>query len=131
MTMSKILLFFAAIFAVCLLLPLPSDAAEGSAGRPALLELMTLSCPACREMGKVLAEFEAKHGGAIEVRIIDVREDANAARLYQVRYVPTLVFLDEEGKVLETKVGYIPLEALEKEWYKLGYSLDRGELPPR
>jgi len=82
-------------------------------------------------MAKVLAQFDEKHGGAIDVQQIDVRENAEAARLYQVRYVPTLVFLDEGGAVLEKKVGYMPLEALEKEWERLGYSLEGGERTPR
>lgn len=82
-------------------------------------------------MAKVLAEFEEKHGTSVEVKVIDVREDANAARLYQVRYVPTLVFLDEEGKELEKKVGFMPLDALEKEWERLGYSLNATERAPQ
>ena len=48
-------------------------------------------------MAKVLAQFNEKHGDAIDVQQIDVRMNADLARLYQVRYVPTLVFLDEGG----------------------------------
>ncbi len=130
MTITRMLLFCTAILAVYLLLPSISGAAENPL-KPTLVELMTPVCPACKEMAKVLAEFEEKHGGSVEVKVIDVREDANAARLYQVRYVPTLVFLDEEGKELEKKVGYMPLDALEKEWERLGYSLNATERAPQ
>lgn len=78
-----------------------------------------------------MAQFNEKHGDAIDVQQIDVRMNADLARLYQVRYVPTLVFLDEGGAVLEKKVGYMPLEALVKEWERLGYSLEGGERTPQ
>jgi len=74
-------------------------------------------------MSKVLDQFSAKHGGIIEVQIVNIREYPDVARLYQVRYVPTLVFLDEGGKMLDKRVGYMPLDALEKHWAGLGYDL--------
>lgn len=78
-------------------------------------------------MAKVLAQFKEKHGDTIEVQIVNVREYPDVARLYQVRYVPTLVFLDEKGVMLEKRVGYMPLEALEKEWRERGYNLGAEE----
>lgn len=78
-------------------------------------------------MAKVLAQFKEKHGDTIEVQIVNVREYPDVARLYQVRYVPTLVFLDENGVMLEKRVGYMPLEALEKEWRERGYNLGAEE----
>jgi thioredoxin-related protein len=78
-------------------------------------------------MAKVLAQFQENHGAIIEVQIVNVREYPDVARLYQVRYVPTLVFLDEQGTMLEKRVGYMPLEALEKEWRDRGYDLDSKE----
>jgi len=74
-----------------------------------------------------LAQFKEKHGDTIEVQIVNVREYPDVARLYQVRYVPTLVFLDEKGVMLEKRVGYMPLEALEKEWRERGYDLGAEE----
>lgn len=76
-------------------------------------------------MSKVLDQFSEKHGEIIEVQIVNVREYPDVARLYQVRYVPTLVFLDEGGKMLDKRVGYMPLDALEKHWAGLGYDLSR------
>lgn len=77
-------------------------------------------------MSKVLDQFSAKHGEMIEVQIVDVRDFPDVARLYQVRYVPTLVFLDETGKMLDKRVGYMPLDALEKHWAGLGYDMEKG-----
>ena len=74
-----------------------------------------------------MAQFEAQYGDTIEVQIVNVREYPDVARLYQVRYVPTLVFIDENGKMLEKRVGYMPLEALEKEWRERGYNIGKGE----
>jgi len=75
-------------------------------------------------MSKVLDQFSEKHGDKFEVQIVNVREYPD--RLYQVRYVPTLVFLDEAGKMLDKRVGYMPLDALEKHWEGLGYDMKEG-----
>ncbi|HPF85823.1 MAG TPA: thioredoxin family protein [Aminivibrio sp.] len=77
-------------------------------------------------MSKVLDQFSEKHGDKFEVQIVNVREYPDVARLYQVRYVPTLVFLDEAGKMLDKRVGYMPLDALEKHWEGLGYDMKEG-----
>lgn len=77
-------------------------------------------------MSKVLDQFSEKHGDKFEVQIVNVRDFPDVARLYQVRYVPTLVFLDEAGKMLDKRVGYMPLDALEKHWEGLGYDMKEG-----
>ena len=77
-------------------------------------------------MSKVLDQFSEKHGDKFEVQIVNVREYPDVARLYQVRYVPTLVFLDEAGKMLDKRVGYMPLDALEKHWEGLGDDMKEG-----
>ena len=77
-------------------------------------------------MSKVLDHFSEKHGEMIDVQRVNVREFPDVARLYQVRYVPTLVFLDEAGKMLDKRVGYMPLDALEKHWTGLGFDLEKG-----
>ncbi len=74
-----------------------------------------------------MAVFEEKYGDRIEVVTVNVRENPDVARLHRVRYVPTVVFIDENGKILERRVGYMPLEAIESEWAKHGYDLLRKE----
>ena len=78
-------------------------------------------------MAKVLALFKEQYSEKIEVQEVNVREYPDVARLHQVRYVPTLVFLDEKGVILEKRVGYMPLDALEQEWAKHGYNLTEGK----
>lgn len=107
---------------IALLPALGLAAAEAPKG-PTLIELMTTSCPACAEMAKVLDQFTQKHGDTIAVQVVDAQKYPDVAGLYRVRYVPTLVFLDESGKVLDKRVGYMPLDALEKYWTELGYDL--------
>ncbi len=117
--------FVAIVLSVAIIALLPATglaAAEAPKG-PKLIELMTTTCPACAEMAKVLEQFTKKHGDKIAVQVVDVQKYPDVAGLYRVRYVPTLVFLDESGKVLDKRVGYMPLDALEKYWAELGYDL--------
>ncbi len=106
-----------------MLLPSLGTAAVDASKKPTLIELMTSTCPACGEMAKVLEDFSKKHGEQIMIQVVNVQEYPDVGALYRVRYVPTLVFLDEFGKVLDKRVGYMPLDALEKYWAELGYTL--------
>lgn len=121
MTISRLFLILSTL-AVLLLLPAAGDSSD-TPKKPKLVELMSPGCPACAEMSKVLDQFSTAHSNTIETQIVNVREFPDVARLYQVRYVPTLVFLDETGKMLDKQVGYMPLDALEKYWTNLGYDL--------
>ncbi|NLK19376.1 MAG: hypothetical protein GX310_06255 [Synergistaceae bacterium] len=74
-------------------------------------------------MSKVLDQFTDKYGHAVEVIVANVRECPQEASMFQVRFVPTLVFMDETGKLLDKRTGYMPLSALVKNWSDLGYDL--------
>lgn len=72
-------------------------------------------------------QFSSKYGYAVEVVTANTRECPEEASMFQVRYVPTLVFLDETGRMLDKRVGYMPLDALVKNWSALGYDLVEKE----
>lgn len=62
----------------------------------------------------MVSDLEEKHGGKIDVVVINVYENMEQAQEYEIRVVPTIVLLDGEGEILERVEGYMTLEAIEQ-----------------
>ncbi|NLL37874.1 MAG: thioredoxin family protein [Fretibacterium sp.] len=90
---------------------------------PTLKMLSTPSCPACVQMSKVLDQLNAQYEGKLATEKVDVYEQPEIAQKYNVRYVPHLLFLDAEGKVVEQKVGYLSLEDVLKTFKASGIEI--------
>ena len=58
--------------------------------------------------------IEEEFGDQIEVVFIDVRQDRAQAEKYQIRLIPTQVFLDEKGEEFFRHEGFYPKEEIEK-----------------
>jgi thioredoxin-related protein len=71
-------------------------------------------------MEPVVSDLEKKHGGRINVTVVDVYENMERASEYKVRVVPTMFLLDRNGEVLERIEGYLNLEQLESMLEKHG-----------
>ncbi|MFP4481873.1 MAG: thioredoxin family protein [Thermovirgaceae bacterium] len=71
-------------------------------------------------MEPVVSDLEKKHGGKVDVRVVDVYENTEQAREYEVRVVPTFFLLDGSGEVLERVEGYMNLEVIESMLEKHG-----------
>jgi len=67
-------------------------------------------CGPCKMMSKVI---EGQDLG-VEVQEVDVDENVNVAKEYNVRNIPTLVFL-RDGKEVDRTTGALTLDKL-KEW---------------
>ena len=55
-------------------------------------------------------EINDKYAGKLVAEKVNVEEHPEVAREYKVRYVPTLLFMDAEGKVVQQEVGYRSLD---------------------
>ncbi|GHT00668.1 hypothetical protein AGMMS50276_27040 [Synergistales bacterium] len=77
---------------------------------PTLKMLSTPTCQACTQMSRVLDDIKEQYAGSINAEKINVQEDRETARQYNVMYVPTLLFVGRDGEVLKQDVGYKSLE---------------------
>ncbi len=73
-------------------------------------------CGPCRMLGPVLEELAAEMQGQIKVLKMNVDENPNVPSKYGIRSIPTLL-LFHGGKVVSTKVGVLPKQALQS-WIK-------------
>ena len=78
--------------------------------RITFVELGSVNCIPCRAMQPVMKSVEEKYGGHVKVIFYDVRteEQAHYGQEYNIRLIPTQVFLDRTGKELMRHEGYFP-----------------------
>ncbi len=106
----------------------PSRAVVGNpsvivSGRPRLVELGSDSCANCIAMQQVLTELRAHHPDRLEVVSINLMRHPEQTRVWRVKFIPTQVFLDGQGRELYRHVGYLPRPAVEERFAALGFPL--------
>lgn len=75
-------------------------------------------------MSKVLDELNQKYSTQLTAEKVDVYENPDIAREYNVRYVPHLLFLDSTGKVVKESVGYMPIEQVLQTFKEAGINIE-------
>ncbi|MBN1970175.1 MAG: thioredoxin family protein [Candidatus Delongbacteria bacterium] len=80
-----------------------------------LVELGSLSCTPCKKMKDVLSNLETKYGKQLEIIFHDVKSSKGKteSRKYNIRMIPTQVFLDKEGKEFYRHEGYFPEDKID------------------
>lgn len=97
--------------------------AEASASKPVVLDFTSPLCLECKELKKVLEPAEKKYHDKITFKKINVNSTAgntqSLVKKYNVNVVPTMVFLNKEGKVVKRTEGSMPKAELESYLDKL------------
>jgi thioredoxin 1 len=73
------------------------------------VELGSVNCIPCRAMQPVMRDLEKKFGDQIKIVFYDVLQDEAPARTYNIRVIPTQVFLDQDGCEFHRHEGFYPL----------------------
>lgn len=62
-------------------------------------------CQPCKLLDPIFEEIEENYD--VDIKHVDVDDDANAELMteHAIRSLPTVVFLDDDGEVIETLVG--------------------------
>jgi len=94
---------------------------------PRLVDLGSTTCIPCKMMTPVLEALGKDYKGKLKVEFIDVSKNAEAARQYRVRSIPTQVFLDADGKEFFRHEGYYPKEDILAKFKQHGINLGKGK----
>jgi thioredoxin 1 len=79
--------------------------------KPVLVDFWATWCGPCEMVAPVLEEIAAENGEKLTVAKLDIDENPNTARDYQVMSIPTLI-LFQGGKPVKQIVGAKPKAAL-------------------
>ncbi|MBE2280582.1 MAG: thioredoxin family protein [Ignavibacteriaceae bacterium] len=95
-----------------------SDEAIAQNNKPKVtfIELGSVNCIPCKEMQPVMAAIEKKYGEQIKIIFYDVwkKDQKKYAGIYNVKLIPTQVFLDENGKEFHRHEGFYPEAEIDK-----------------
>jgi len=103
--------------------PLPSQA-QGAApaqGKPALYEFGAKYCIPCKEMKEVMAALKISHGDQVEFRMVYTDEEMPLFEKYKIVAIPTQVFFDASGKVVDQHIGALPKDEVLKKLKELKF----------
>ncbi len=86
--------------------------AEKPAALPKLWDFFATWCPPCKKQAPIIEELAKEYAGRIEIISIDTDKNPELARKFNIQAIPTLVFLDAEGKELSRNVGLMSREEI-------------------
>jgi thioredoxin 1 len=80
------------------------------------VELGSVKCIPCKQMQPIMNSIEKKYGHQIKVIFYDVWKDDQKkyAEKYNVKLIPTQVFLNEKGEEIARHEGFYPEKDIDK-----------------
>ena len=74
---------------------------------PVLLEFSLDICIPCRRMKPILEQVTKEYQGMLLVKILEIEDYPYLVRQFDIRVVPTQIFLDSQGKVFRRHEGFL------------------------
>ena len=116
--MKKNLIIISLIFALPLIAyavlsgtKVESATQEHVSGKPQIIKFSSKLCSDCKKMKRVFETVMPQYSGTVEVIEYDIEKNDkninNAIDTYNVNLVPTVVYIDKNGKVVRKTEGYI------------------------
>lgn len=90
---------------------------------PKFLDLGSHSCIPCKMMLPILDTLREFHAEEIEVEFIDIMENRDAGKQYNIRSIPTQIIYDTAGVELFRHEGYWSRQEIEAKLVELGIDL--------
>jgi len=96
--------------------------AQGKA-LPRLVDLGAGKCIPCKMMKPILEDLTKNYAGTFKTEFIDVWENEDAAKPYNINLIPTQIFFGADGKELFRHEGFFSKEDILGKWKELGVQI--------
>ena len=96
-----------------------ADNATVVAGLPQVIDFNATWCGPCRMFAPTFEKMEKKYAGKITFLSVDVDENPDMAAQYEVQSIPTVVYINAEGKTVDVTVGLLSEEEFDARLQKL------------
>jgi len=100
----------------------PAGASQ-TPGLPRLVDLGRETCIPCKMMIPVLAQLREEYAGRLSVEFVNTEENPAEANKYNIKLIPTQVFIDASGKELFRHEGFFSKEDILAKWKEFGVDL--------
>lgn len=90
---------------------------------PRLIDLGADKCVPCKMMAPILDQMRTDYAGKLQVDFIDVWKTPDAGKPYNIKLIPTQIFMAPDGTELHRHEGFISREDILAKWTELGYAL--------
>jgi len=105
-------------------------AASQTKALPRLVDLGAGKCVPCKMMAPILEDLKKTYADKLDVVFIDVWENPDAGKKYNINLIPTQIFYDAQGKELFRHEGFFAKEDILAKWKEMGVSLAApGDVP--
>ena len=74
--------------------------------RPLIVDFSATWCPPCRQLKPIFEKLAEDFRGRITFVTIDVDENPELAQSYGVQSIPMMIFLNKDGQIQNTIVGF-------------------------
>ncbi len=91
---------------------------------PTLMEIGSVSCEPCQKLKPTIDALKEEYKGRVNVVVYDswnTQVGAQKAAEYNATTVPTLIFLDKDGKELYRMTGYQEYSTIKNRFTALGW----------
>lgn len=94
---------------------------------PRLVDLGSDKCIPCKKMAPILDNLAEQYRGSLVVEVIDIKKDPAAGEPWNIRVIPTQIFLDASGQELFRHEGFMAREAILDKWQELGITIKAAQ----
>jgi thioredoxin 1 len=96
-------------------------------GLPRFVDLGAGRCIPCKMMAPILVDLKSNYVGRLDVEFVDVSENPDEAKKYQINIIPTQIFYGVDGKELFRHEGFFSKEDILAKWREFGIELELGK----
>ena len=80
---------------------------------PVMVDFYADWCGPCRMVAPIVEELAGEYAGKVNIGKINVDENPNTAKQYNVMSIPTILFI-KGGKVVDQVIGALPKASLQQ-----------------